>query len=90
MTLDAQTFRALVAEAALSPSVHNTQPTRWRLTSDGRVQVLEDEDRRLPVGDPEGRDLNVSHGSAVEGSLSLPDGLVWASMSDTTGFTSRN
>lgn len=67
MTLDAQTFRALVAEAALSPSVHNTQPTRWRLTSDGRVQVLEDEDRRLPVGDPEGRDLNVSHGSAVEG-----------------------
>ena len=67
MTLDAETFRALVAEAALSPSVHNTQPTRWRLTPDGRVQVLEDESRRLPVGDPEGRDLNVSHGSAVEG-----------------------
>lgn len=67
MTLDAQTFRALVAEAALSPSVHNTQPTRWRLTSDGRVQVLEDASRRLPIGDPEGRDLNVSHGSAVEG-----------------------
>lgn len=67
MTLDAQTFRALVAKAALSPSVHNTQPTRWRLTPDGRVQVLEDEGRRLPVGDPEGRDLNVSHGSAVEG-----------------------
>lgn len=67
MTLDAETFRALVAEAALSPSVHNTQPTRWRLAPDGRVQVLEDESRRLPVGDPEGRDLNVSHGSAVEG-----------------------
>ncbi|WP_426017092.1 hypothetical protein [Brevundimonas sp. DWR2-3-1b1] len=67
MTLDAEMFRALVAEAALSPSVHNTQPTRWRLTRDGRVQVLEDESRRLPVGDPEGRDLNISHGSAVEG-----------------------
>ena len=67
MTLDAQTFRALVAEAAFSPNVHNTQPTRWRLASDGRVQVLEDEGRKLPVGDPEGRDLNVSHGSAVEG-----------------------
>nr|WP_316629304.1 hypothetical protein [uncultured Brevundimonas sp.] len=67
MTLDAETFRALVAEAALSPSVHNTQPTRWRLTSDGRVQVLEDKSRRLPVGDPDGRDLNVSHGAAVEG-----------------------
>ncbi|GLK50041.1 hypothetical protein GCM10017620_30150 [Brevundimonas intermedia] len=67
MTLDADTFRALVAETALSPSVHNTQPTRWRLTPDGRVQVLEDDGRRLPIGDPEGRDLNVSHGSAVEG-----------------------
>jgi hypothetical protein len=67
MTLDAETFRALVAEASLSPSVHNTQPTRWRLAPDGRVQVLEDESRRLPIGDPEGRDLNVSHGSAVEG-----------------------
>lgn len=67
MTLDSETFRALVTEASLSPSVHNTQPTRWRLGPDGRVQVLEDESRRLPVGDPEGRDLNVSHGSAVEG-----------------------
>jgi len=67
MTLGAETFRALVAEAALSPSVHNTQPTRWRLAPDGRVQVLEDDSRRLPVGDPDGRDLNVSHGSAVEG-----------------------
>lgn len=67
MALDPDTFRALVAAAALSPSVHNTQPTRWRLTSDGRVEVLEDESRRLPIGDPEGRDLNVSHGAAVEG-----------------------
>lgn len=67
MTLNAQTFRALVAEAALSPSVHNTQPTRWRLTPDGRVRVLEDTSRRLPIGDPEGRDLHVSHGAAVEG-----------------------
>lgn len=67
MALDAETFRALVADASLSPSVHNTQPTRWRLTPDGRVEVLEDQSRRLRIGDPEGRDLNVSHGSAVEG-----------------------
>lgn len=67
MTLDAETFRALVADAALSPSVHNTQPTRWRLTPDGRVEVHEDAHRRLRVGDPEGRDLGVSHGAAVEG-----------------------
>jgi hypothetical protein len=65
--LDTETFRALVAEASLSPSVHNTQPTRWRLTPDGQVEVLEDEGRRLKVGDPKGRDLSVSHGAAVEG-----------------------
>jgi hypothetical protein len=67
MTLDPETFRALVAEASLSPSVHNTQPTRWRLMPDTRVEVLEDPGRRLTVGDPESRDLNLSHGSAVEG-----------------------
>jgi hypothetical protein len=67
MGLDRDMFRKLVAEAALSPSVHNTQPTRWRLTPDGQVEVLQDDSRRLAIGDPEGRDLNVSHGSAVEG-----------------------
>lgn len=58
---------ALVAEASLAPSVHNTQPTRWRLEDDGRVLALEDIARRLPVGDPQGRDANVSHGAAIEG-----------------------
>lgn len=67
MTLDEEIFRRLVAGASLSPSVHNTQPTRWRLAPDGRVEVLQDDRRRLQVGDPEDRDLNVSHGSAVEG-----------------------
>lgn len=67
MRLDPDTFRSLVADANLAPSVHNIQPTRWRLLADGQVEVLEDEDRRLPVGDPEGRDIAVSHGAAVEG-----------------------
>lgn len=29
--LDSDLFRDLVAEASLAPSVHNIQPTRWRL-----------------------------------------------------------
>lgn len=58
---------ALAAEANLAPSVHNTQPTRWRLAPDGAVEVLEDTTRRLPVGDPLGRDADVSHGCAIEG-----------------------
>jgi hypothetical protein len=64
--LDAQLLRALVAEASLAPSVHNIQPTRWRAWED-RVAVVADPARRLPVGDPEGRDVAVSHGCAVEG-----------------------
>ncbi len=57
----------LVSEANLAPSVHNTQPTRWRLEPDGRVLVLEDTTRRLLVGDPLGQDAGVSHGAAIEG-----------------------
>lgn len=64
--LDRVLFETLVAEAALAPSVHNIQPTRWRL-SEGGVTVLADSTRTLPVGDPEGRDVVVSHGCAVEG-----------------------
>ncbi len=60
----------LVAEANLAPSVHNTQPTRWRRLEDGAILVLEDGTRRLHVGDPGGRDAAVSHGAAIEG-LSL-------------------
>jgi hypothetical protein len=60
-------FSALVEEANLAPSVHNTQPTRWRLDSDGSVLVFEDSGRRLPIGDPLGRDAAVSHGAAIEG-----------------------
>ena len=58
---------AMVAEANLAPNVHNTQPTRWRLEADGSITVLEDTLRRLIVGDPSGRDADVSHGAAIEG-----------------------
>jgi nitroreductase len=67
MMLTNMDFAALVEEANLAPSVHNTQPSRWRLEPDGRVLVLEDPRRRLPVGDPLGRDADVSHGAAIEG-----------------------
>ena len=65
--LTATEFAALVQTANLAPSVHNTQPTRWRREVAGRVLVFEDVARRLPVGDPQGRDADVSHGAAIEG-----------------------
>lgn len=57
---------ALVAEAALAPSVHNVQPARWRIEEDGAT-LLEDVTRRLPAGDPTGHDAAISLGAAAEG-----------------------
>jgi hypothetical protein len=53
--------------ANLAPSVHNTQPTRWRAGDDGALWLLVDRSRRLRIGDPHGRDLRVSVGAALEG-----------------------
>lgn len=58
--------RALVAEAGLAPSVHNVQPARWSFGRDG-VILWEDTSRRLPAGDPRGRDAAMSLGAAAEG-----------------------
>ncbi|AUC93038.1 hypothetical protein CWS35_00765 [Bradyrhizobium sp. SK17] len=65
-------LRELVAEARLAPSVHNIQPTRWRLLDDGRLALVDDTGVRAPVADPAGHDVLVSHGAALEGmSLAL-------------------
>jgi nitroreductase len=59
-------LRDLVAEARLAPSVHNIQPTRWRLLADGRLMLVDDTAVRAPVADPAGHDVRVSHGAALE------------------------
>ncbi|HEU4454302.1 MAG TPA: hypothetical protein VFR81_14640 [Longimicrobium sp.] len=59
--------RALVAEAARAPTVHNVQPARWRFLPDGGVVLHRAVDRALPVADPTGHDLRVSLGAAWEG-----------------------
>ena len=65
-------LRELVAEARLAPSVHNIQPTRWRLRADGCLELVDDTTVRAPVADPTGHDVLISHGAALEGmSLAL-------------------
>lgn len=66
MRLTSQLLVEVAGTANLAPSVHNTQPTRWRLADDGALWLLADRDRRLKVGDPTGRDLLVSVGAALE------------------------
>jgi len=53
-----------VERALQAPSVHNTQPWRWRI-GDGVVDLFADRTRHLPSTDPDGRDLVISCGAAL-------------------------
>ena len=66
-SLSVAQLHAAVTEAGRAPSVHNVQPARWRFSPDGRVTLLRELGRELPVGDPTGHDLAASLGAAWEG-----------------------
>jgi nitroreductase len=58
--------RYLVAMAARAPSLHNTQPWRFRIRGGcTAVEVLADPARMLPVADPRGRAAHISCGAAL-------------------------
>ena len=50
--------------AGYAPSIHNTQPWRWRVLPD-RLQLFADRRRQLAATDPEGRLLTISCGAAL-------------------------
>lgn len=50
--------------AVRAPSLHNTQPWRWRI-ADGRIELHADRTRRLYETDPDHRDLLISCGAAL-------------------------
>lgn len=54
----------LVRYAILAPSTHNTQPWKFRLAENG-IAVFADYARRLPVVDPDNRELLISLGAAI-------------------------
>ncbi|OBG60509.1 MULTISPECIES: NAD(P)H nitroreductase [unclassified Mycobacterium] len=61
---DAGTVRTVLSLAARAPSVHNTQPWRWRVDASS-LHLYSDESRQLPNIDPDGRDLMLSCGAAL-------------------------
>jgi nitroreductase len=67
--MDNALLSRVIASANLAPSVHNTQPARWHLARDGSILVMAELTRRLSAGDPSGRDMGVSCGAAVEGTV---------------------
>ena len=57
-------MRFLLRYAVLAPSGHNTQPWAFHIV-DGGVEVFADYSQRLPVVDPQDRELLMSVGAAI-------------------------
>jgi nitroreductase len=62
--IDETAFRDAVAAAVQAPSLHNSQPWRFRLRAD-TVEVLVDRDRGLPASDPTGWAMRIACGAAT-------------------------
>jgi len=60
----AEVLAAAARQSIHAPSVFNTQPWRWRVTSDS-LELRADPARRLDVTDPDGRLLMLSCGAAL-------------------------
>lgn len=66
IALDAATLEKLITAAVAAPSIHNTQPWRYRLDADtSTIEVRTAPDRALLHTDPTGRALHISVGAAV-------------------------
>ena len=61
---DNETIRTVLALAARAPSVHNSQPWRWRV-GDRRLHLHSDPSLHLPATDPDQRDLTLSCGATL-------------------------
>ncbi|NJP33392.1 Acg family FMN-binding oxidoreductase [Micromonospora thermarum] len=57
-------LRAAATDAVRAPSLHNTQPWRFRLR-DGGIEILVDPSRRLPATDPSGWGVRIACGAAL-------------------------
>ena len=62
--LSPEDTHAILDAAILAPSVHNSQPWRFRLDADS-IELLADPARRLPAADPDDRELRLACGAAL-------------------------
>ncbi len=62
---DAGIVRRIVEAAGAAPSIHNTQPWRFRVAGDDLLEMHADPERMLWVADPYGRAVHLSCGAAL-------------------------
>lgn len=61
---DTETLRSALSLATRAPSVHNSQPWQWRVGEE-TLHLYADPSLHLPHTDPDGRDLMLSCGAAL-------------------------
>jgi nitroreductase len=61
---DAATLRTVLTLASRAPSIHNTQPWRWRV-GPASLDLYCEPDMQLPKADPDGREFIISCGIAL-------------------------
>lgn len=75
---DVETLRTALSLATRAPSVHNSQPWRWKVGGGG-LQLYADTTRHLPRTDPDRRDLVVSCGASLHHATVALAALGWRS-----------
>jgi nitroreductase len=73
------TLHEIVEIAARAPSVHNTQPWRWRGGSH-TLELYADNARQLPHTDPDARNLTLSCGAALHHAQAAAEALGWQTL----------
>jgi nitroreductase len=61
---DPRTIHAVLSLATRAPSIHNSQPWRWRVGAQS-LHLYSDPDRHLPNADPDNRELLLSCGASL-------------------------
>jgi nitroreductase len=64
--LTREVFEQLLQAAVAAPSMHNTQPWRFRIRhASGTIELRADPARQLPFSDPDGRAVHIACGAAL-------------------------
>jgi nitroreductase len=80
-SLDPDTVEAALELAVRAPSIHNSQPWRFRVGPD-TIALHADPARQLDATDPDGRDRLISCGAALHHLRVALAGLGWLAVTD--------